>query len=88
MAELGQVVDGLRSAAGAVDVDPGMVRSAPPPWTPEGYETSALVDQPARAHVAVVSVGEDDPVYRIAPQEVIKGTDLVVVVGSREVSTP
>ena len=61
MAELGKAVDGLRSAAGAVDVDPGMVRTRHTPWTPEGYETSALVDQPAGAHVAVVSVGEDDP---------------------------
>jgi hypothetical protein len=88
MTKLGEMVNGLRSAAGTVHVDPGVVRSRHAPRAPKGYETSTLVHQPTRAYIAVMSVGEDEPVYGVAPQEVVKHPDLIVVVGSREGEHP
>src|ERR1700678_3211880 len=88
MTEFGQVVDGLRSAAGTIHVDPGVPWARHAPRAPEGDETSTLVDEPARTYVAVVGIGEDEPVHGVPPQEVVQGPDLVVVVGSREGEDP
>jgi hypothetical protein len=88
MTKRGEVVDGLRSAACTVDVDPGVLWARDAPGTPEGYETSTLLDQPAGTYIAVMSVGKDEPVHGVAPQEVIKHPDLVVVVGGREGQHP
>ncbi len=84
MTELGQVADGLRRAACTVHVDPGVLRARDAPRTPEGYEMSTLIDKPPGAYVAVVRVGEDETVRAFAPQEVVEGPDLVVVVVSGE----